>query len=103
MNKPRLILVACGSGIASSHIALHRIEDRLKAFDIEQVTLKAIPYIKAQLLSREAAVFVNLSPNDGIAYACPVVSGIPFLSGFGMDEAMLELKAALEDGDGEDA
>jgi galactitol-specific phosphotransferase system IIB component len=96
MYIPRPVLIACGGGTISSHIAKHRIQDRLKAYGIRNVTIIPIPYIKAQLLSRDAVVFINLSPNDGIEYACPVVNGIPFLSGFGIDKAMLELKAALE-------
>jgi len=96
VNQARVVLVACGGGIASSHVVKNRIKDRLEAYGIENVIIKAIPYLKAQILSREAVLYVNLSPNDGINYACPVMSGIPFLTGFGIEAAMEELKAHLE-------
>lgn len=99
MAKTRTIIVACGMGVASSHLSANRIKDRLAEYGIKNVTIRVVQYAKAQAESQYANVFVNLSPTDNHAYGCPVINGLPFMTGFGMDKAMLELKAVLDNGE----
>lgn len=99
-KKKRTIIVACGMGVASSHLAANRIKDRLKEYGIKNVDVRVVQYAKAQAECEFAEVFVNLSPTGHHKFACPQVNGVPFMTGFGMEDSMRELKAIL-DGDGE--
>jgi len=100
-SKPRVIIVACGMGVASSHLSANRIKDRLAEYGIKNVTIRVVQYAKAQAETKYADVFVNLSPTDGHTYGCPVMNGLPFMTGFGMEAAMVELKAILDGGEKE--
>jgi PTS system galactitol-specific IIB component len=54
-----------------------------------------VDFKTAKTHAQNADLFVNISPHGDSDYACPMVSGIPFMTGFGMEEAMQEIKDIL--------
>lgn len=89
------IIVACGSGVASSQLSANRIKDLLPKFGMRNIQVDVVDFKTAKTHSANADLFVNISPHGDTVYACPMVSGIPFMTGFGMDEAMAEIKKIL--------
>lgn len=95
MEGRKRIIVACGSGVASSQLSANRIKDLLPKFGMRGVQVDVVDFKTAATHAQNADLFVNISPHGDTKYPCPVVSGIPFMSGFGMDEAMEEIKSIL--------
>jgi PTS system galactitol-specific IIB component len=94
-EKRKRIIVACGSGVASSQLSANRIKDLLPKFGMRNVQVDVVDFKTAKMHAENADLFVNISPFGDTKYACPMVSGIPFMTGFGMDEAMAEIKKLL--------
>ncbi len=92
MAKRKRIIVACGSGVASSQLSANRIKDLLPKFGMRGVKVDVVDFKTAKLHAEHSDLFVNISPHGDTKYDCPMVSGIPFMTGFGMDEAMQEIK-----------
>lgn len=91
--KPKVILVACGTAVATSTVVAMAIEDAMKEkgilFSIRQCKATEVPGLIA-----EADVIVSttpIPPNLGK----PVIKGLPFLTGIGKDAALAEIEAAL--------
>lgn len=83
------IIVACGSGVATSQTVASKVnsllEDRglsCKA-EVEAVDIKSIDmYIKT------ADIYICITPFDPEEFNIPSFSGIPFLTGIGLNEIM---------------
>lgn len=96
MAGPRKrIIVACGSGVASSQLSANRIKDLLPKFGMTNVQVDVVDFKTAKSHAEKSDLFVNISPHGDTKYACPMVSGIPFMTGFGMEKAMEEIKRIL--------
>jgi len=89
------IIVACGSGVASSQLSANRIKDLLPKFGMKNIQVDVVDFKTAKQHAEHADLFVNISPHGDTKYPCPMVSGIPFMTGFGMEEAMAEIKKIL--------
>lgn len=89
------IIVACGSGVASSTLVANRLRELLPKYGLRNVTVDVVDFKTAKAQAERADLFVNISPYGDTKYACPVVSGTPFMTGFGMDKAMEEIKRIL--------
>ncbi len=92
---PKRIIVACGSGVASSMTAAERIKDLLRKWGVQGVRVDVVDFKSAERESHSADMFVNISPRKagagGTKYACPDASGIPFMTGFGMEPALKKI------------
>jgi len=95
MGIRKRIIVACGSGVASSQLSANRIKDLLPKFKMRNIKIDIVDFKTAKAHSEHADLFVNISPGGDTVYACPEVSGIPFMTGFGMEAAMQEIKDIL--------
>ena len=95
MARRKRIIVACGSGVASSQLSANRIKDLLPKFGMRGVQVDVVDFKTAKSHAEHADLFVNISPGGDTKYACPEVSGIPFMTGFGMEAAMEEIKEVL--------
>ncbi len=89
------IIVACGSGVASSTLAANRIKDLLPKFGMRNVQVDVVDFKSARTHAEHADLFVNISPYGDTKYPCPVVLGTPFMTGFGMEKSMEEIKRIL--------
>ena len=97
---PKRIIVACGSGVASSMTSAERIKDLLRKWGVRNIRVEVVDFRSALRESKNADMFVNISPRKGglagTQYACPEVSGIPFMTGFGMEPALKEMLAKMD-------
>lgn len=87
------VIVACGSGVATSQAVTSKIqkllkEKRIKA-QVEAVDIKSLStHIK------NCDVYVSITP-DRNKYDVPVINGIPFLTGIGMEKELEKLISYL--------
>ncbi len=92
----KTILTACGVGYASSTIIAERVKDLLERMDlsdqvrIQQATMNEIPNL---LDSVDVVVTSSMVSEE---YPIPVFSGVPFLSGIGMEELERKIIEALD-------
>ncbi|MEO6059981.1 MAG: PTS sugar transporter subunit IIB [Candidatus Limnocylindria bacterium] len=92
------IIVACGSGVASSTMVMSRLRDlcRQRHLDVEfeVVDFRSLPSHLAR-----ADIFVSIAPhgdNPG-AHGKPMLNGVPFLTGIGMEPVMDELERLVRE------
>ncbi len=88
------VIVACGSGVATSQTVASKVKDLLEDrgvyAEVEAVDIKSLDtYIK------NCDIYISITPNASTDFDIPVISGIPFLTGMGMDEALDEVLKAL--------
>ena len=94
--KRKRIIVACGSGVASSTLAQERIKDLLRKWRVTGVDVDVVDFKTAKGEAESADLFVNISPGGDTTYACPEVSGVPFMIGFGMEDHLKEALAMID-------
>ncbi len=89
------VIVACGSGVATSQTVASKVgsllEDRGIMADVEAVDIKSL-----DLFIKTCDVYISITPTSTMEFKVPVVSGIPFLTGVGIDEALEEVIKALK-------
>lgn len=82
------ILTVCGTGVATSTVAAETCKEKLKAkgVDVEVKECKAVEVGTNIELFRPDAI-VNTTPvSDEAAKGVKKFNGIPFLTGFGIDQ-----------------
>ncbi|MFD3157731.1 PTS sugar transporter subunit IIB [Haloimpatiens sp. FM7330] len=88
------IIVACGSGVATSQTVASKIsrmcEDEGIQANVEAVDIKSLDSVIGQ-----ADIYVSIVPTEGLEIKIPTLSGIPFLTGMGIDEEFEKLKNYL--------
>ena len=93
--RPKRILVACGTSIATATHAANATKDLAKeagiAVDIAQCTSAEIRF-KIQTFPPDLIIAMTPVPDD---LGAPVFSGVPFLSGVGLDQLKADLLAEL--------
>ncbi|WP_445486728.1 PTS sugar transporter subunit IIB [Niallia sp. 03133] len=88
------VIVACGSGVATSQTVASKVKKLLDVqgirANVEAVDIKSIDtYIK------DCSVYIAITkPRKD--YKVPVLSGIPFLTGVGMEQELQKLIQALK-------
>lgn len=87
------VIVACGSGVATSQTVASKVDRILKerkvSAEVEAIDIKSLDrYIK------HCDVYIALSKSNK-DYGVPTLSGIPFLTGMGMEEEINKLIDAL--------
>lgn len=90
------ILVACGSGIATSTVARTSIENKLKERGINMSELSfdqtSIPQIPSMAANYDLIVTTAKYKED---VGVPVVNGLAFLTNIGEDKAITKIIEAL--------
>ena len=85
------IIVACGSGIATSTVALSKIQTgleskgKLKDIQFVQTTLSELPSLV------EGATVIVTTAQGGDGFGVPVVSGLGLITGLGVDKVIDEI------------
>lgn len=92
-----LILVPCGTGVATSTMAADKVKRLLRDRGIS-VQTRACLFKELGNLVSNAALIVSIAPYMKMDYKIRVVSGIPFLTGVGIEEAVEEIVAILTGG-----
>jgi PTS system galactitol-specific IIB component len=85
------IFVACGSGVATSQTVASKIgtmcEDEGLDASVEAVDIKSLESIIDQ-----CDIYVSIVSTGANNWNIPTISGIPFLTGMGMEEEFEKLK-----------
>lgn len=91
----KIILVACGSGVATSETAAYKVRKiaEERKWDVE---VRVVDFRKLKSVASQAHVLVHIAPNDPTDYGIPKVNGVPFLTGFGLDKVVGELEAIIK-------
>ncbi|TXH37810.1 MAG: PTS galactitol transporter subunit IIB [Rhodospirillaceae bacterium] len=94
--KTKVVLVACGTAVATSTVVAMAIEDAMKAKGIP-VTIRQCKATEVPSLAPDADLIVSTTPvPDNLGK--PVIKGLPFLTGIGKDAALDQIEAALRAG-----
>lgn len=93
MTKKR-ILVVCGTAIATSTVVAIKLEEMLKKHGIQAEIRRAMT-TEARTASREADLIV--ATTQVVDVSVPVISGIPFITGIGIDKLEKEIVEKLQE------
>ena len=91
------ILVACAGGVATSTVVKSKLKKALDnaglagTYELEQCKVADAP-----AKSHSADLLIETTQIVG-SFGCPAFSGIPFLTGSGVDKLMSQLLPVLED------
>ena len=94
----KTIIVACGGGIASSATVATKINGRLEEMGLSgKAKVEAVDIKSLDMFMSTADLYVSITPmaKGGQEYPIPTMSGIPFLTGVGADEAMDQIVKTL--------
>ena len=89
----KYIVVACGSGIATSNMVAGEIRDMCKAHGIE-IYLHTCTILELPFVADDADLIVTTSKYRRDV-GTPVVNGVPLLTGMGKEKALQEILAIL--------
>lgn len=91
------VVVACGSGVATSQTVASKVETMLDdagvACQVEAVDMKSLESIIDQV-----DVYITIVPGSK-SYDVATINGIPFLTGMGMEEEFEKLLEVLKEGE----
>jgi PTS system galactitol-specific IIB component len=97
MKKKKYVVVACGSGIATSNMVAGQIQDLCQrhgiAVDIHTCTIVELPFAAS---GADLIVTTSKYQRD---VGTPVVNGVPLLTGMGKEKALQEILVVLQAGD----
>jgi len=94
MTGPKRILIACGTGIATSTVVAKAIEEALKERGIDVIT-RQCKAAEVRSLVDQADLIVTTTPlpnNLGV----PVIHTLAFLTGIGKEDAIEQIVKALQ-------
>ncbi|HET7465317.1 MAG TPA: PTS sugar transporter subunit IIB [Candidatus Dormibacteraeota bacterium] len=96
MDRKRRVLVACGTAIATSTHVANRLEREFAARGLDiAITQCRVAEVPSHVGDVDVVVTTApMAPVDSL----PIVSGIPFLTGIGEDEALKQILEAVEGG-----
>jgi PTS system galactitol-specific IIB component len=86
------IIVACGSGVATSNIAAEKLKDLLRDRNI-RAEVRAVDIKSLEMEARHADLLVTITPyaTRDQELGIKVLSGIPLLTGVGVDQLMEQI------------
>ena len=88
----KTIIVACGSGIATSGMVAAKIKNMLEdrgysgKANVETADIKNL-----DSFIHNCDIYINITPLVPLSYNIPTFSGIPFLTGVGAEEVIEEI------------
>lgn len=94
----KTIIVACGGGIATSATVASKINTALEERGLSgKAKAEAVDIKSLEMFIQKADIYVSVTPTRGAQteYPIPVVSGIPFLTGVGREEAIEKVISLL--------
>lgn len=99
----RRIIVACGSGVASSNMVAEKLRDILRERGLLDVEVRTVDVRSLEHECQNADLLISLAPNSrrDRELSIPMLSGIPFLTSLGMKSAVERIVAMLAGPSGE--
>ncbi|MCC3145598.1 PTS sugar transporter subunit IIB [Halanaerobium sp. Z-7514] len=96
MKSKKKIIVACGTGIATSTAVKSKIYDYLKEKGMNvEIDQCKISELKSQIENTKADLVVTTGPVGG-NYNLPVVNGVSFLTGINEEKTLNEIISYLK-------
>lgn len=92
-EKPKRVLVVCGAGVATSTVIAQKVREYLEA---EGISVKMDQTTVTQLGAANDYDLIVSTTELPSNLNTPSVSGRPFLTGVGQDEALEEIKEKLQ-------
>ncbi|WP_156286256.1 PTS sugar transporter subunit IIB [Oceanivirga salmonicida] len=89
------IVVACGSGVATSQTVASKINSMLEDEGIN-VTVEAVDIKALESIIAQVDIYVTIVPGSE-TYGKPVINGIKFLTGIGIEEEFEKLKEYIKE------
>lgn len=91
------ILVVCGMGVATSTVANKTIQEYLQSQGIAaNVTQVKVSELAGHADSADLIVLMAVGAQVPASITCPVVKGLPFLTGVGKEELLEEIGTILK-------
>lgn len=88
------VIVACGSGVATSQTVASKVDKILKENKVKAV-VEAVDIKSLKTHIKSADVYISITP-DKNKYEIPVLNGIAFLTGMGIKQETEKLLNALK-------
>lgn len=92
----KIVIVSCGTGIATSTVAAKAIEEACKAAGID-VTTKQCKAAEIPILVEQGADLIVTTSQMRFDPGIPVVKGLAFLTGIGIDQVVEDILGHLRD------
>ena len=93
MTKQKTVLFACGTGIATSTVVAHAVEDALKARGLTISTRQCkTTEVAANLADVDLVVSTAQLPTD---LGKPAITTLAFLTGIGKDDVLNRIETIL--------
>ncbi len=93
--KQKVVLVACGTAIATSTVVAKAIEEAAREAGIKVIT-RQCKAAEVPTMAREADLIVTTTPVSK-DLGIPVIQGLAFLTGIGKDQVLQQIIDALKD------
>lgn len=88
------IIVACGSGVATSQTVASKVERLLEEKGIK-TTVEAVDIKSLSTFIKDADVYIAITkPKE--TFGIPVINGIAFLTGMGQEEELDKIIKAIQ-------
>ncbi|MCI1859664.1 MAG: PTS sugar transporter subunit IIB [Sporolactobacillus sp.] len=91
------IIVACGSGVATSQTVASKLNRLLKDKNIHS-TVEAVDIKSLDQALKGADIYVSIVHTNR-TFTVPVINGVAFLTGIGQDEEFAKLLDAIKKAD----
>ena len=85
------IIVACGSGVATSQTVASKLKRLLEQKKIKNATVEAIDIKSLDRYLKNADIYVAITPFKQEDFPIPVFSGMAFLTGFGQEAELQKI------------
>jgi len=95
MSKMKRIIVACGSGVATSQTVASKIESMCEDEGLS-VNVDAVDIKSLESFIDQCDIYVSIVQTGLKDWGKPTINGIPFLTGIGIDEEFDKLKEMCE-------
>lgn len=89
----KTVIVACGSGVATSQTVASKVDRLLKGKGVE-AKVEAVDLKSVDRYLRDACAYISITKVKK-EYPIPVINGIAFLTGMGQDKELDRLIAAI--------
>jgi PTS system galactitol-specific IIB component len=95
MSKKKIVLVACGAGIATSTVVCEKVEKLIKDNGINAEVLQCkISEVSARENEADLIVSTTILPKQ---YSIPAIKGVGYISGIGMEKLDKEIIRILKE------
>lgn len=85
-----MVLVSCGTGIATSTLVAKTIEEAAKKAGVTNVVARQCKAAELPKLAQDADLIVTTTPVRG-DLGIPVIQGLAFLTGVGKDQVLKDI------------